>query len=85
MKTASQTQLPHPAFLDVDALSQRENRLLRACELGWDLLVEAYETLAGIFAMPIAASHDDPGLDRLNDDLLRDIGCERKSGPWLSI
>ena len=85
MKTASQIRLQHPAFLDLDALSRHENRLSRACELGRDLLVEVYETLAGMFAIPFHTSHYDPILERLNDDLLRDIGRERISAPRLDI
>lgn len=77
MKTASQFELQHPAFLKLQAPSRRESRLSQACELGWDFVVEVYETIAGIFAMPLQRLQYDHSVDPLNEHLLRDIGQER--------
>ena len=77
MKTASQFELQHPAFLKLDALSRHESRLSRARELGRDFVVEVYDTIAGIFAMPLHRFQYDHSVDPLNEHLLRDIGQER--------
>lgn len=83
MKTASQFELPHPAFLTLDVPSWQESRLSRACELGRNLVREVYETVAGIFAVPLRRSPCDHSLDALNEHLLVDIGWERTRGPGL--
>jgi len=74
MKTASQAQFQQPVFLNLDVRAHHENPLSHAWELGWDYVIEAYEVVAGIFAMPARYSNYDHGL---SDHLLRDIGQER--------
>lgn len=81
MKTASQFELQHPAFFTLDAPSRHESRLSRARELGWDLVREVCDTVAGIFAAPLRRSPCDHSLDALNEHLLIDIGWERTRGP----
>lgn len=83
MKTASQFELQHPAFLKLQAPSRRDSRLSQACELGWDFVVEVYETVAGIFAMPFRGSQYNHSVDPLDGHLLRDIGLERTRAPWV--
>lgn len=58
-------------------------RAARFLRTDYELLLEACETVAGVFAMPLSHPPQDRALDRLDDHLLKDIGYERSKGPGI--
>lgn len=48
---------------------------------GYEIVLEAWETLAGAFAVPLRQLTGDRSLEHLDDHLLNDIGYERRIGP----
>ena len=55
--------------------------LVRLHRIGYEILLEAWETLAGAFAVPLRQPPGDRSLEHLDDHLLNDIGYERRAGP----
>jgi hypothetical protein len=53
--------------------------LVRSCRAGYEIVLEAWETLADAFAMPLRPPHD-RSLERLDDGLLNDIGYAGRAG-----
>ena len=81
MNTTHQTQLRSVSARDWHMTGQYLDRATRVCQLGHEIVQEIWDTVGGIFAMPLAHLPHDKFLDRLNDDVLRDIGYERAKGP----
>lgn len=61
------------------------DRATRLCRLGLEIAQEAYETVEGVFAVPLRQPPYEKYLDRFDDHLLRDIGYERPKGPKLDV
>ena len=77
MKTISQTQAPQIPFQGWTIILQYINRATRLYRLGREIADEVCATVAGVFGMPLRHRIHDKGLDRLDDQLLTDIGYKR--------
>jgi hypothetical protein len=79
MNAISQTRL-EPISLHDGIVHSPIGRATVWWRAGCDFAEEAWEALAGVFGMPLRHPPEDRTLDRLDDQLLRDIGYERRKG-----
>lgn len=77
MKTIMLTQTQQVPFSNWNTPPERVKRLSRAIEFGWNIVVEACETVAGVFATSLRHAPYDQSLGQLDDHLLKDIGYAR--------
>ena len=77
MKTISQTQAQQVPFQGWTLTPRYIDRATRLYRLGREIADEVCATVAGIFGMPFRHPMHAKGLDRLDDQLLPDIGYTR--------
>lgn len=85
MNAISHTRVQRASLRDWSVSGRFLDRATRLCRLGLEIAQEAYETVGGVFAVPLRQLPYEKYLDRLDDHLLRDIGYERPKGPKLDV
>lgn len=54
--------------------------VLRLCGVAYEMVLEIWDTVSGVLAMPLRHPPQDRALERLGDQLLNDIGYARCAG-----
>ena len=76
MKTISQIQAHRIPAQDWSITPRFSDRTTRLCRRARDIAEEVCATIAGVFEMPFRHPGYDKHLDRLDDHILKDIGCK---------
>ena len=79
MKTTMQAQ--RPLLENWNVAVGLPQWLQHHCTEAWDYVLEACETITGVFEMPLRRAQCDRGLGCLDQGVLKDIGCERMGEP----